>query len=411
MIVTCPGCSAKYRVRNEAVPQDGARMRCPKCETLFLAKPPSASDDDDDAQMAATPGARQTSSPSLLPQPSSSLGAPQRGASNVFASQQSFTGAAPFAQASSSPGPGAFGGANPFSNPVPFPSGSYTSPPQFPAPASPAGGPFAGSPFAAPPTTSPFAPPPLTTSPFAPQASNPFAAPSSVFSPPSNSFAPQSSFSQQPTFTNPTFGSVPSASGITPRPGTSGMPGMPGLPRTQTPYGSPDPFAGTSSPGLYVDAEPRPPRPHNPALTAPTDLMNAPRASAPISRRPRARTGPVNAPSSSVAQQLASWVVLLLALAVSVTGVTVAVWTSESLDLDNVLMARAEQLLGVRPPRSFAGHDNDPMDVLVVAARKKTSSGDVADALLAWRRVLAVESDNSTALAEVARLQKQLGER
>jgi hypothetical protein len=226
-----------------------------------------------------------------------------------------------------------------------------------------------------------------------------------VFSPPSNSFAPQSSFSQQPTFTNPTFGSVPSASGITPRPGP------PGLPRTQTPYGSPDPFAGTSSPGLYVDAEPRAPRAHNAALTAPTDLMNAPRASAPISRRPPARTGPVQLPSSSVAQQVASWVALLVALAVAVTGVTVAVWTSESLDLDNVLMARAEQLLGVRPPRSFAGHDNDPIDVLVVAARKKTSGGDVADAILAWRRVLAIESDNSTALAEVARLQKQLGER
>jgi predicted Zn finger-like uncharacterized protein len=42
MIVTCPGCSSKYRVRNEAVPADGARMRCPKCETLFLAKPPAA---------------------------------------------------------------------------------------------------------------------------------------------------------------------------------------------------------------------------------------------------------------------------------------------------------------------------------------------------------------------------------
>ncbi len=40
MIVTCPGCASKYRVRNEAVPQEGARMRCPKCETLFLAKPP-----------------------------------------------------------------------------------------------------------------------------------------------------------------------------------------------------------------------------------------------------------------------------------------------------------------------------------------------------------------------------------
>jgi predicted Zn finger-like uncharacterized protein len=40
MIVTCPGCASKYRVRNETVPPEGARMRCPKCETLFLAKLP-----------------------------------------------------------------------------------------------------------------------------------------------------------------------------------------------------------------------------------------------------------------------------------------------------------------------------------------------------------------------------------
>ncbi len=44
MIVTCPGCASKYRVRNEAVPAEGARMRCPKCETLFLAKPPAGGD-------------------------------------------------------------------------------------------------------------------------------------------------------------------------------------------------------------------------------------------------------------------------------------------------------------------------------------------------------------------------------
>lgn len=42
MIVTCPGCSSKYRVKNESVPTDGARMKCPKCSTMFLAKPPPA---------------------------------------------------------------------------------------------------------------------------------------------------------------------------------------------------------------------------------------------------------------------------------------------------------------------------------------------------------------------------------
>jgi predicted Zn finger-like uncharacterized protein len=40
MIVTCPGCSSKYRVKNDSVPADGAKMKCPKCDTMFLAKPP-----------------------------------------------------------------------------------------------------------------------------------------------------------------------------------------------------------------------------------------------------------------------------------------------------------------------------------------------------------------------------------
>ena len=43
MIVTCPGCTSKYRVNNDAVAPEGSRMRCPKCETLFLAKPPAGS--------------------------------------------------------------------------------------------------------------------------------------------------------------------------------------------------------------------------------------------------------------------------------------------------------------------------------------------------------------------------------
>ncbi|HEY1097389.1 MAG TPA: zinc-ribbon domain-containing protein, partial [Myxococcota bacterium] len=57
MIVTCPGCASKYRVRNEAVPAEGARMRCPKCETLFLAKPPQNGEGGNDDVTAAPFGA------------------------------------------------------------------------------------------------------------------------------------------------------------------------------------------------------------------------------------------------------------------------------------------------------------------------------------------------------------------
>ncbi|MBI1949005.1 MAG: zinc-ribbon domain-containing protein [Deltaproteobacteria bacterium] len=83
MIVTCPGCSSKYRVRNESVPADGARMRCPKCETLFLAKPPadgSTTADDPSSlyQQLAPQGARGNSGafPPVLPQPSTTGHAP-----------------------------------------------------------------------------------------------------------------------------------------------------------------------------------------------------------------------------------------------------------------------------------------------------------------------------------------------
>jgi predicted Zn finger-like uncharacterized protein len=95
MIVTCPSCSSKYRVRNEAVPADGARMRCPKCDTLFLAKPPSGGEaaaqpmHDDPSSLyqqlnpathsgvTARPNAATTTGPQAMPQPTSSpFGAP-----------------------------------------------------------------------------------------------------------------------------------------------------------------------------------------------------------------------------------------------------------------------------------------------------------------------------------------------
>ena len=71
MIVTCPGCTSKYRVRNDAVPSEGARMRCPKCSTLFLAKPPSDPQQgllDDPSSMYAQLSP-STTSPGGLPRP------------------------------------------------------------------------------------------------------------------------------------------------------------------------------------------------------------------------------------------------------------------------------------------------------------------------------------------------------
>lgn len=46
MIVTCPNCVAKYRVRDEVVPEDGAQLKCPECSTVFVAHRPQHSDDE-----------------------------------------------------------------------------------------------------------------------------------------------------------------------------------------------------------------------------------------------------------------------------------------------------------------------------------------------------------------------------
>lgn len=46
MIVSCPSCPAKYRVRDEAVSEEGAELRCPQCAESFVAFPPKHSEED-----------------------------------------------------------------------------------------------------------------------------------------------------------------------------------------------------------------------------------------------------------------------------------------------------------------------------------------------------------------------------
>ena len=46
MIVTCPGCGSKYRVRDEAVPPGGAELKCPSCGAVFVAHPPKHSEEE-----------------------------------------------------------------------------------------------------------------------------------------------------------------------------------------------------------------------------------------------------------------------------------------------------------------------------------------------------------------------------
>lgn len=125
MIVTCPGCSSKYRVRNESVPADGARMRCPKCETLFLAKPPidgSTTVDDPSSmyQQLLPQGARTNTGPlpavpvtpgasvPPAPAPAPGVGLPQAGPITALFAAVDPGQLPPEALRPAAPGPSAF---------------------------------------------------------------------------------------------------------------------------------------------------------------------------------------------------------------------------------------------------------------------------------------------------------------
>jgi predicted Zn finger-like uncharacterized protein len=42
MKATCPSCSTSYKVADEKVPEAGAQIKCPKCDTLFVVRRPPA---------------------------------------------------------------------------------------------------------------------------------------------------------------------------------------------------------------------------------------------------------------------------------------------------------------------------------------------------------------------------------
>ena len=60
MIVTCPSCSSKYRVRDEAVPPEGAELQCPTCSSVFMAHAPKPDVDGLAAALEKMTRARDT---------------------------------------------------------------------------------------------------------------------------------------------------------------------------------------------------------------------------------------------------------------------------------------------------------------------------------------------------------------
>ncbi len=360
MIVTCPGCASKYRVANEAVPAEGARMRCPKCETLFLAKPPVGADVADNVSTAPS-GLLRAGPGSGLPGPG---GAPP-----------------PFGAATSS-------------------LGSLLPPTPFGAATSPTTGAFgAPSPFGA------------AASPFGSAAAAAAAAP----------LPPQSGLGFGPAPTAPSTGgpltammrTIDASSLPTSLPSSlpSSLPTS--LPPRPAPAGDDDPFARINldsrpDPGLHVPTiermslppQPRPAPP--PVPPRPSSSYAVPATLAP----PLTRRQP-----ASMLLIAASWLFLAIGAASAVGGVVFAAWTSEAIDLDARLMPVVERTLGVHPPFSFVGADDVPLDELRREAMATESAGDLPAAAVLWRRVLARDAADATAKTALPRVMMALGER
>ena len=364
MIVTCPGCASKYRVANEAVPAEGARMRCPKCETLFLAKPPVGADVADHVSTAPTAA--------LRPGPGSGLPGPG-GAPTPFG-------------AATSPTTGAFGAPSPFgvagvagvAGAAPWPLGNSLPPSPF-GPAAAAQLPAHSGLGFGPAPVSAFAAPAAPAAPSAPSTGGPLTA-------------------MMRTLDGSSSSSSSSSSSLPPRP---------------APAGDDDPFARINldsrpDPGLHgptiermsLPPQPRPAPPPIPPRPSSSYVAPATLAS-PLTRRQ-----PV-----SMLLNAASWVFLVVGAASAVGGVVFAAWTSEAIDLDARLMPVVERSLGVHPPFSFVGADDVPLDALRRDAMARESAGDLPAAVVLWRRVLARDADDATAKTALPRVMLALGER
>ena len=381
MIVTCPGCASKYRVANEAVPADGARMRCPKCETLFLAKPPVGADVADHVSTAPTaalrpgPGAGLPG-PGGAPSPFGVAGSPTSPPTGAFGAPS------PFGVAGAAPSPGAFGAPSPFGV-----AGA----------ASPTTGAF-GAPSA-------FGVAGAAASPFGSVAAAPLPAQSGLGFGPAPS-APSTGGPLTAMMRTLDASSLPSSS-------SSAASSSASLPPRPASAGDDDPFARINldarpDPGLHVPTmermslppQPRPASP--PVLPRPSSSYVAPATLA----RPATQRQP-----ASMLLTAASWVFLAVGAASAVGGVVFAAWTSEAIDLDARLMPVVERSLGVHPPFSFVGADDVPLDALRRDAMARESAGDLPAAVVLWRRVLARDADDATAKTALPRVMLALGER
>src|SRR5690606_5667057 len=93
-----------------------------------------------------------------------------------------------------------------------------------------------------------------------------------------------------------------------------------------------------------------------------------------------------------------------------VSGAVFTAWTLGDLPLDDTLMPFVERELGVRPPRSFIGLDDRPLNELEKAAENARNERDLALEASAWRRVLVSAPDHEDARRRLRKLLTLLGE-
>jgi len=388
MIVTCPGCGSHYRVRNEAVPDEGAKMQCPKCRTMFLALPPPMRPDiKPAAQAASSAGKRKAPKPITglhpLSNPDDSLEsrAVVQGDMSPAMDPAAFEEeAATIAQPTAAPDAsflvtgGASGSGDEGRRPA-----APMSPPVEPSAFDDSGQrtelrrPMMDSAL------------PTDEGPVATERSPSFQ-------------APRASFVDPPTLDPPMgFASLPHL----PRQEQGGAgfpPAQSESPWDALPQGASG-FTARVEELLYSARDPSfdpipGPQPHG------TDF------SPPPFRRAARR---VDAVAPSAFGQFVSWVALFTSLFLVLLGTSFAAWTADVIDLDDLFLPALERYAAVRPLYSRIGADDPPPLILEGAIRTARDEGDPIAEAVAWRRRLRLAPSDQDAQRALAASLTRLG--
>jgi predicted Zn finger-like uncharacterized protein len=423
MIVTCPGCAGKYRVRNEAVPQEGARMRCPKCETLFLAKPPVGDDASAPAPAAPAPAAApaaqrslqsfQQVAPSQLQQlptgPQADL--PQSGFAQIpagfvvpgagWSNQPAAPAMQPPMQPQMQPAPAPYmsAAATPRAQmqaPIPMPNMGGAQPLMapgpitglFPSPLSQMGQPPPQRPVQVKGGAAPAQPRDLLEE-LGLAPSRPAAAPIL----PDDGFFDAALAGQA----RPTPQRTPSSAGALDLDGPTNTQGYIPVSLTSQPAGTavPAPITGGGArPAPVLSTPPS----NGGGLVMPASSVSSTGKHKTVSPAPVPAARVDDVPLGKV---IGSWALVTAGGAACALGLMFGAWTAGALDLDHELLPVLSGKLGIEPPYAFDGSATPALDAVVQRAQAARARGDYADEVLQWTRVL--QRDGTRVLQRDAR--------